>query len=224
MNKNPSFVVVAIDGPAGSGKSSVSKATARELGFDYLDTGAAYRGLALHCLDRGVDTLGPNDVVETLPRFDYSIGIDPDNYFVKVDSEIVTNDIREPRITGVVSNIARIPEVREFMVELFRSIIASSAKPGILVEGRDITTVVAPDAPVRILLTASEEARMGRRAAELSGESSTTTAQQLSYRDAQDSKVVDFMNAADGVITIDSTNLDFDQTVTAVASFVRSSM
>jgi len=224
VNKNPSFVVVAIDGPAGSGKSSVSKATARELGFDYLDTGAAYRGLALHCLDRGVDTLGPNDVVETLPRFDYSIGIDPDNYFVKVDSEIVTNDIREPRITGVVSNIARIPEVREFMVELFRSIIASSAKPGILVEGRDITTVVAPDAPVRILLTASEEARMGRRAAELSGESSTTTAQQLSYRDAQDSKVVDFMNAADGVITIDSTNLDFDQTVTAVASFVRSSM
>ncbi|MBH0024445.1 (d)CMP kinase [Salinibacterium sp. SWN248] len=224
MNKNPSFVVVAVDGPAGSGKSSVSKATARELGFDYLDTGAAYRGFALHCLERGVDTLGPGDVIETLPRFEYSIGIDPDNYFVKVDSEIVTDDIREPRITGVVSNIARVPEVREYMVDLFRSIIAGSEKPGIVVEGRDITTVVAPDAQARILLTASEEARMGRRAAELSGESSTTTAQQLSYRDAQDSKVVDFMNAADGVITIDSTNLDFDQTVTAVASFVRSSM
>ena len=224
MNKNPSFVVVAVDGPAGSGKSSVSKATARELGFDYLDTGAAYRGLALHCLDRGVDTLGPGDVIETLPRFQYQIGIDPDNYFVKVDSEIVTNDIREPRITGVVSNIARVPEVREYMVNLFRSIIAGSEKPGIVVEGRDITTVVAPDAQARILLTASEEARMERRAAELSGESSARTAQQLSYRDAQDSKVVDFMNAAEGVITIDSTNLDFDQTVTAVASFVRSSM
>ncbi|MBH0128755.1 (d)CMP kinase [Salinibacterium sp. NK8237] len=224
MNKNPSFVVVAVDGPAGSGKSSVSKATARELGFDYLDTGAAYRGFALHCLERGVDTLGPGDVIETLPRFEYSIGIDPDNYFVTVDSEIVTDDIREPRITGVVSNIARVPEVRQYMVDLFRSIIAGSEKPGIVVEGRDITTVVAPDAQARILLTASEEARMGRRAAELSGESSTTTAQQLSYRDAQDSKVVDFMNAADGVITIDSTNLDFDQTVTAVASFVRSSM
>jgi len=224
VNKNPSFVVVAVDGPAGSGKSSVSKATARELGFDYLDTGAAYRGLALHCLDRGVDTLGPGDVIETLPRFQYQIGIDPDNYFVKVDSEIVTNDIREPRITGVVSNIARVPEVREYMVNLFRSIIAGSEKPGIVVEGRDITTVVAPDAQARILLTASEEARMERRAAELSGESSARTAQQLSYRDAQDSKVVDFMNAAEGVITIDSTNLDFDQTVTAVASFVRSSM
>ncbi|EPR75429.1 Cytidylate kinase [Leifsonia rubra CMS 76R] len=224
MNKNPSFVVVAVDGPAGSGKSSVSKATARELGFDYLDTGAAYRGLALHCLDRGVDTLGPFDVIETLPRFEYTIGVDPDNYFVKVGSQIVTHDIREPRITGVVSSIARIPEVREYMVELFRGIIASSDKPGIVVEGRDITTVVAPDAQARILLTASEEARMERRAAELSGESSVMTAQQLSYRDAQDSKVVDFMNAADGVITIDSTNLDFDQTVTAVASFVRSSM
>jgi cytidylate kinase len=224
VNKNPSFVVVAVDGPAGSGKSSVSKATARELGFDYLDTGAAYRGFALHCLERGVDTLGGSDVIDELPRFDYSIGIDPDNYFVTVDSAIVTNDIREPRITGVVSNIARVAEVRIFMVELFRSIMAGSEKPGIVVEGRDITTVVAPDAQARILLTASEEARMGRRAAELSGESSATTAQQLSYRDAQDSKVVDFMNAAEGVITIDSTNLDFDQTVTAVASFVRSSM
>jgi cytidylate kinase len=224
VNKNPSFVVVAVDGPAGSGKSSVSKATARELGFDYLDTGAAYRSFALHCLERGVDTLGGSDVIDELPRFDYSIGIDPDNYFVTVDSVIVTNDIREPRITGVVSNIARVAEVRIFMVELFRSIIAGSEKPGIVVEGRDITTVVAPDAQARILLTASEEARMGRRAAELSGESSATTAQQLSYRDAQDSKVVDFMNAAEGVITIDSTNLDFDQTVTAVASFVRSSM
>jgi len=224
VNKNPSFVVVAVDGPAGSGKSSVSKATARELGFDYLDTGAAYRGFALHCLDRGVDTLGPSEVIEELPRFEYSIGIDPDNYFVKVGSEIVTNDIREPRITGVVSNIARIPEVREYMVGLFRSTMAGSTQPGIIVEGRDITTVVAPDAQARILLTASEEARMGRRAAELSGVSSATTAQQLSYRDAQDSKVVDFMNAAEGVITIDSTNLDFDQTVTAVASLVRSSM
>ena len=144
MNKNPSFVVVAVDGPAGSGKSSVSKATARELGFDYLDTGAAYRGLALHCLDRGVDTLGPVDVIDTLPRFVYFIGIDPDNYFVKVDSEIVTNDIREPRIGNVVSNIARISEVREHMVELFRSIIAGSEKPGIVVEGRDITRSLRP--------------------------------------------------------------------------------
>ena len=94
-------------------------------------------------------------------------------------------------------------------------------KPGIIVEGRDITTVVAPDAPVRILLTATEEARMARRSAELSTESAAKTAQQLSSRDAQDSKVVDFMNAAEGVHTIDSTDLDFDQTVSAVVDLVR---
>ncbi|MGV8876974.1 MAG: (d)CMP kinase [Rhodoglobus sp.] len=224
MNLNPTLIVVAVDGPAGSGKSSVSKATARELGFDYLDTGAAYRAFALHCLRAGVDTLAPGDIVAALARFDYSIGIDPDNYFVTVDGVIVTDDIREPRISAAVSTVARIAEVRLYMVELFRSIMAASKKLGIVVEGRDITTVVAPNAQVRILLTASEEARIARRAAELSGESAASTAQHLSNRDAQDSTVVDFMNAAEGVTTIDSTTIDFDQTVTAVTSLVRSSI
>lgn len=213
--------VVAIDGPAGSGKSSVSRAAAKELGYDYLDTGAAYRALAWRCLEEGVDTYGPSEVIESLPDFDYSIGIDPDNYFVKVGSETITEDIREPRVTAVVSAVARIPEVRAFMVELFRGIIRGSHQPGIVVEGRDITTVVAPDAEVRILLTASEEARMGRRSAELPGASAEKTARELSSRDAQDSRVVDFMNAAEGVTTLDSTELDFGQTVKAVVSLVR---
>jgi len=216
-------IVVAIDGPAGSGKSSVSKAAARELGYDYLDTGAAYRALAWRCIEEGIDTHGPADVVESLPSFEYSIGIDPDKYFVRVGSEDVTEDIREPRVSARVSAVARIPEVRQYMVDLFRGIIAGSPKVGIVVEGRDITTVVAPDAEVRILLTASEEARMGRRSAELSGISAETTARELSSRDAQDSRVVDFMNAADGVTTIDSTDLDFEQTIAAVVSLVQSS-
>ena len=213
---------VAIDGPAGSGKSSVSRAAARALGFEYLDTGAAYRALAWHCLEAGVDTLGPSDIIEELPRFEYTIGTDPDDYFVRVGADVITEDIREPRVTQIVSAVARVPEVRAHLVELFRSIILASTKPGIIVEGRDITTVVAPDAPVRILLTASEEARMGRRSAELTGVDASTTAQALKQRDAQDSRVVDFMNAADGVTTIDSTDLDFDQTVQAVVSLVRS--
>ena len=216
-------VVVAIDGPAGSGKSSVSRAAARVLGFDYLDTGAAYRALAWFCLDRGVDTYGPSDIIEALPSFEYQIGTDPDDYFVRVDGDTITDDIREPRVTAIVSAVARVPEVRQYLVELFRSIIAESSRPGIIVEGRDITTVVAPDAPVRILLTASEEARMGRRSAEIVGVDASSTAKALSDRDAQDSRVVDFMNAADGVTTIDSTELDFDQTVQAVVSLVRSS-
>ncbi|MCU1579205.1 MAG: cmk [Rhodoglobus sp.] len=218
-----SITVVAIDGPAGSGKSSVSKAAAKQLGYDYLDTGAAYRTLAWRCLEEGIDTYGPIDVIESLSSFEFSIGTDPDHYFVRVGSDDVTDDIREPRVSTVVSAVARIPEVRAFMVELFRGIIRSSERDGILVEGRDITTVVAPDADVRILLTASEEARMGRRSAELPGASAEKTARELSFRDAADSQVVDFMNAAEGVTTLDSTELDFDQTVKAVVSLVRTS-
>jgi cytidylate kinase len=214
-------ITVAIDGPAGSGKSSVSRAAARVLGYSYQDTGAAYRALAWTCLDAGIDTDDPAAVVAALDRFDYSIGIHPDDYFVRVGRHDVTDAIREPRVTAVVSAIARVPEVRSRLVELFRSVIRSNDRDGIIVEGRDITTVVAPDAAVRILLTATEEARMGRRSAELSTESAAKTAQQLSSRDAQDSKVVDFMNAADGVVTIDSTELDFDETVTAVVDLVQ---
>ncbi|HEY4269675.1 MAG TPA: (d)CMP kinase [Galbitalea sp.] len=214
--------VVAIDGPAGSGKSSVSRASARALGFDYQDTGAAYRALALDCLNRGVDTGDPGAVINAASGFGYSIGIDPDDYYVRLDGQDVTEVIREPRVSSAVSAVARIPEVRRHLVELFRRVIAGSTKPGIIVEGRDITTVVAPDARVRILLTASEQVRIGRRSAELHGESAEKTAQQLASRDAQDSRVVDFMNAADGVITVDSTDLDFDSTVSAVVALVRS--
>ncbi|TBN56495.1 (d)CMP kinase [Glaciihabitans arcticus] len=215
------MTVVAIDGPAGSGKSSVSKGAAVELDYAYLDTGAAYRALAWFCLENGVDTLGPSEIIEALDDFDYEIGTDPEQYFVRVGGEDVVEAIREPRVTAVVSSVARVPEVRSFLTELFRTIIRTTEKPGIIVEGRDITTVVVPDAEVRILLTASEEARMARRSAELSTESAAITAQQLSSRDAQDSRVVDFMNAADGVVTVDSTELDFEQTVSAVVELVR---
>jgi cytidylate kinase len=213
--------VVAVDGPAGSGKSSISRASARALGFDYQDTGAAYRALALSCIDHGVDVHDAGAVIDAVSGFAYAIGIDPDDYFVRVGGEDVTEVIREPRVSAAVSAVARIPEVRAYLVELFRRVIAASTKPGIIVEGRDITTVVAPTARVRILLTASEQVRMSRRSAELSGEAAETTARHLAMRDAQDSKVVDFMNAADGVLTVDSTDLDFDQTVNAVVTLVR---
>jgi cytidylate kinase len=215
-------IVVAIDGPAGSGKSSVSKAAARALGYSYQDTGAAYRALSWSLLDRDIDTTDAEAVIAGLEGFDYAIGVDPDDYFVRVGETDVTEAIREPRVTSVVSNVARVPQVRAHMVQLFRDVIAASTRPGIIVEGRDITTVVAPDAAARILLTASEEARMARRSAELTTESAAKTAQQLSSRDAQDSKVVDFMNAAAGVETIDSTDLNFEQTVQAVVDYVTS--
>jgi len=217
--------VVAIDGPAGSGKSSVSRAAAAALGFDYLDTGAAYRALAWRALAEGVDTDDSAKLIASLASFELSIGTEPSSYFVRVNSAGEVHDvaaaIREPRVTAVVSAIARVPEVRAYLVAFFREIISSTTKPGIVVEGRDITTVVAPDAGVRILLTATEEARMIRRSAELPGASAEKTARELSSRDAQDSRVVDFLNAAEGVTTLDSTDLDFEQTVQAVVSLVR---
>ena len=213
-------VVVAIDGPAGSDKSSVSRASARALGFDYQDSGAAYRALAWFALENGVDTADADAVIAALPAFDYEIGIDPDNYFVRVGAVDVTEAIRDPRISAVVSAVARVPVVRAYLVDVFRGVIDRSERAGIITEGRDITTVVSPDASTRILLTASEEARIARRSAELPSEVDTSVAEKLSSRDAQDSRVVDFMNAAEGVTTLDSTDLDFDQTVQAVVDLV----
>lgn len=213
-------LVVAIDGPAGSGKSSVSKAVARRLDYGFLDTGAAYRALAWFALDRGADVEDPASVIELLPAFDYAIGTDPDGYNVRVGASDVTEAIREPRVTGVVSAIARIPEVREHLVARFRDIAASVARPGVVVEGRDITTIVAPDAPVRILLTADEAVRMARRSAELADHEADAVSRALSERDRADSKVVDFLTAAEGVTTVDSTHLTFDETVDAVIAVI----
>src|ERR1700710_666246 len=100
-------VVVAVDGPAGSGKSSVSRASARVLGFDYQDTGAAYRALAWFCLDNRIDTSEPLQVIGALGGFGYEIGIQPDAYFVRVNDIDITEAIREPRVSGVVSAVAR---------------------------------------------------------------------------------------------------------------------
>jgi cytidylate kinase len=214
-------MIVAVDGPAGSGKSSVSKAAARALGFDYLDTGAAYRAVTWHVLDRGVDPADSAAVISTLPAFDYAIGTDPDAYFVRVGATDITEAIREQRVTSAVSSVARVPEVRAHVNGVFRGILEGTAKAGIIAEGRDITTVVAPDAPVRILLTASEDKRAERRAAEIPAAGAADTQSALKARDAADAKVSDFMVAADGVHTVDSTDLDFAQTIDAVVALIR---
>ena len=213
-------LVVAIDGPAGSGKSSVSKQAARRLAFGYLDTGAAYRALAWHTLARGADTSDAAAVLEVLGDFDYAISLDPDDYWVHVASADVTDAIREPRVSAAVSGVARVPAVREAVNRLFRRLVAESGRPGVVVEGRDITTVVAPDAPARILLTAAPEVRAARRSAELTGEDAASVAAALHRRDASDAQVVDFLSAAEGVTVVDSTDLDFESTVDAVLDVI----
>ncbi len=213
--------VIAVDGPAGSGKSSVSRAAARALGFGYQDTGAAYRALAWHALQQQVDLDDAAAVLASWDTFDYEIGTDPDAYFVQVNGTDVTDAIRTPEVTAAVAHIAKLPEVRQRLVQLFRNVMRKAEGRGIITEGRDITTVVAPDAEVRILLTADESVRMARRSAEVTTQSAAETSAALARRDAADAKVVDFMNAADGVTTLDSTDLDFDQTVQAVVDLAR---
>lgn len=213
--------IVAIDGPAGSGKSSVSKQVARRLGYGFLDTGAAYRALAWHALEHGIDTSDSTAVLEVMGDFDYAISLDPDEFWVRVGAADVTDAIREPRVSDAVSGVARVPAVRQSVNTLFRSLVAASGRSGVVIEGRDITTVVAPDAPVRILLTAAPEVRAARRSAELTGQDAAAVAAALHKRDASDSTVVDFLSAAPGVQVVDSTHLDFDQTVDAVIGVIR---
>jgi cytidylate kinase len=214
-------LVVAIDGPSGSGKSTVSRRVALRLGLDYLDTGAMYRALTWWVLDQGVDP-GDSESVARLARelpLERSGG--PADPRVAVDGTDVTAAIRETRITELVSRVAMNLEVRVELVRRQREV----ARAGhVVIEGRDITTVVAPDAPVRVLLTASEAARLARRALDVHGSDDPTavaaTRDQVVRRDADDSTVAAFTDAAEGVTVIDSSAQTVDETVDAVLALV----
>ncbi|MEW1953503.1 (d)CMP kinase [Terrabacter sp. NPDC080008] len=218
--------VIAVDGPSGSGKSSVSKQVARTLGYGFLDTGAMYRALTWWCLERGVDLADQDAVIAAAEDFPLAIGTDPDAPTVAVGDTDVAAAIREPRISTNVSAVATVLPVREILRVLQRRLISEAAQAtgGVVAEGRDITTVVAPDAPVRILLTASEEARLARRSKELHGAADAravaATRAQVIDRDLADSAVSEFTVAADGVTTIDTSHLDFQGSVEAVLRVV----
>ncbi|NBR65166.1 MAG: (d)CMP kinase [Micrococcales bacterium] len=209
--------IVAIDGPAGSGKSSVSRAVAKQLRFGYLDTGAAYRALTWAVLagELEVSTQSSEEIAE---NFAYSISLDPEDYWVRVGNSDLTYEIRLASVGQAVSEFASLPQVRQYMHWLTHNLISTSSLPGIVVEGRDITTVVFPEAKTRILLTASEEVRLERRSAELP--EGTSIADQVTKRDQIDSRVVDFRVPAPGVHLVDSTELDFDSTVEAIIALV----
>jgi CMP/dCMP kinase len=214
-------LVVAIDGPAGSGKSSVSRRVARDLGFGYLDTGAVYRAVAWHVLATERDTADADAVAAAWDDARIELSLDPEDFWVRVGDEDVTDAIREPRVSGAVSGVARVVPVREAVNERFRTMIDACDRAGIVVEGRDITTVVAPDAPVRVLLTADAAVRAARRSAEVAEGDRAGVAAAMERRDASDSRVVEFLTAAPGVSVVDSTDLDFDETVAAVLALVR---
>ncbi|MGW6004843.1 (d)CMP kinase [Oerskovia enterophila] len=232
-------LVVAIDGPSGSGKSSVSRAVARRLGTAYLDTGAMYRAATWWCLEEQVDLADQAAVAAAVDVMPLVMGIDPAAPSVHVDGTDVGEAIRTTEISTAVSAVATNLAVRAELRRLQRAIIAAESSPeaadtsfsggrGIVAEGRDITTVVAPDADVRILLTASEEARLARRSLEVHGAADAAaveaTKDQVLRRDRDDSTVSQFHVAADGVVTVDSSDLDFEQTIQAVLDVVEQVM
>lgn len=215
-------LVIAIDGPSGTGKSSVSRAVAKQLGLSFLDTGAMYRALAWSCADEGLDLADADAVAAHSRSFDLRMGMDPAAPSVSVGERMIDREIRQEAVTSVVSQVATNLAVRANMKQRQRELIAqgSVATGGCVAEGRDITTVVAPDAPVRILMTASEEARMARRSKQLRVDAESTRSQ-IVDRDRTDSTVSQFTVAADGVVTIDTSHIDFRQSVDAVLQVVK---
>jgi cytidylate kinase len=201
------MTVVAIDGPAGAGKSSVARAVADHLGFTYLDSGAMYRAVALAALQRGRE---PAEIADSL-RLELADG-------VRVDGEDVTQAIRRPEVSEAASRAAAEPLVRRAMVAEQRRILASGDW---IVEGRDIGTVVAPDAQVKVFLTAEPEERARRRAAELGVDPAGVLAEQT-IRDARDSarEHSPLAPAPDAVI-LDTTRLSFDDVVARVVELAR---
>lgn len=237
-------LTVAIDGPSGSGKSTIARSVASELGLDYLDTGAMYRALTWYCLDRQLPLDDHAAVAGAADSFPLELTTDPHDFRVAVGGVDVTEAIRESRISQQVSAAATNLDVREALVRRQQEIIAECLQPapamslseweesadgtsrpdapartgrGVVAEGRDITTVVAPDADIRLLLTASEQARLARRAKQLHGSDAADqmerTRAEVVERDAKDSTVVDFFHAADGVVHVDSSAWTVEETL-----------
>ncbi|MEU6412470.1 (d)CMP kinase [Microbispora sp. NPDC046933] len=212
-----------MDGPSGSGKSSASRGVARALGLRYLDTGAMYRAVTWWMLQRGVNLEDAAEIAARSAEPALAMSTDPDAPGVTVDGVDVSGPIRGADVTGAVSAVSAVPEVRHRLVSLQREIIAESLPGGgIVVEGRDIGTVVAPDAPVKIYLTASAEARAQRRTAELDGTTVEAQKAAMARRDALDStrKADPLAKAADAV-ELDTTPLDLDEVIAEVLRLVK---
>ena len=218
------MINIAIDGPAGAGKSTVARAVAKKLGILYLDTGAMYRAMTWAMLDAGVDVDDPQAVAGAAASVSIISGTDPLGPTIHVGSVDVAGPIRGDEVTGAVSAVSAVPAVRERLVAIQRDEVATALREGagIVVEGRDITTVVAPDADVRVLLIADPEARVARRAAEVEGKATAEeVTDQVLRRDRDDSTVSNFTVAAEGVVVIDSTFLSPDQVVDRIVELAR---
>ncbi len=207
-------MVIAIDGPAGAGKSSVARGVGAELGLTYLDSGAMYRCVALAALRRGVDL----DDGESLGALARSLEIDLQGDSVRLDGGDVASAIREPDVTAAASRVSVHPAVREAMVAQQRALIAAGRY---VAEGRDIGTVVSPDSPLKVFLTASDEERARRRAAQTGEDFDAVRAAQRE-RDGRDrEREHGALRAATDAVEVDTTGLGLDQVVARVVDLAR---
>jgi len=211
-------VVVAIDGPSGSGKSSTSRGVAARLGLRYLDTGAQFRAITYWMLTHDVDLTDPAAIAARCHEAVLESGTDPLDPTITVDGDDVALAIRGEAVTAAVSPVSAVPEVRARLLDLQRAIIGDG---GVVVEGRDIGSVVAPDAAVKVYLTADPGARAERRAAEEGGSDVAATEASLAARDRIDSgRATAPLTRADGAVHIDTTYRTLDEVIDLVVALV----
>ena len=217
-------LVIAVDGPAGSGKSSAAREVARSLGLRYLDTGAMYRALTWWLLATRVDIASAAAVAAQLPGAQIEIGTDPDAPAISVGGTDVSGPIRTREVSNAVSAVAAVPQVRAYLIAMQREIIARAvaAGEGIVAEGRDVGTVVAPAAPVKVFLTASEAVRARRRSADLAGQPGVTVAVTLAEQSRRDRRDAPQMARAADAVEIDSTGLGLDEVTNQIVGLVMS--
>ncbi len=214
---------VAVDGPAGAGKSTISKAVAKRLGFVYIDTGAMYRAIGLAAVRRGIDTTDAKGVESILDEVEVSISHNESGQQIYLNGENVSEEIRLPEISVAASNVAVIPAVRLKLVELQRRL---AEKTDVIMDGRDIGTYVLPDAEVKIFLTASSEERAKRRLKELVEKGVETTFEEvladMEYRDKNDSgREFAPLRAAEDSIPFDNTEITLSEAVDKICEIVR---
>ena len=216
-------LVIAVDGPAGSGKSSAARGVARALGLRYLDTGAMYRALTWWMLSRGVPVSNPEAVAGRAQEPVIEVSTDPGGPAVSVGGTDVTAPIRTREVSNAVSAVASVPEVRTRLVAMQQDIIARTCAggAGIVAEGRDIGTVVATDAPVKVYLTASEGIRAERRSADLAADPAATVALTKAEQQRRDRADAAQMAKAPDAVLIDSSALNLDEVISVIESLAR---
>lgn len=213
-------LVVAVDGPSGSGKSSTARGVAKRLGLAYLDTGAMYRAITWALIQRGVDLHDHSAVEIAAEDVKLHSGTDPSHPTIEADGVDVSEPIRGSEVTSSVSLVAAVAGVRALLVQAQRDAIAA-AVDGIVVEGRDIGTVVVPEAAVKVFLVADAQARARRRASELGHADADATQVDLARRDQLDSsRTVSPLTKAPDATEIDGTNRTLDEVIDAVAALV----